>query len=93
MRIRSVRELAAVIRDRRKRSGITQAQLATQCGVSRDWVIQFEKGASGVEIGLVFRALNALGLSLEIETSATASQGTKGTIDQILTDLTRKDAP
>lgn len=51
---------------RRERVGqsITQAALAKQSGVSRDWLIRFENGADGQELSKVFSVLSSLGLCL-----------------------------
>ena len=53
-----------VIRQRRKALGWDQAQLAERVGVSRQWVIEVEKGKPRVELQLVLRTLNVLGLIL-----------------------------
>lgn len=66
MLIHNVRELGLRMRDRRHELGLTQAALAKRVGVSRFWVMQMERGNSGAEIGLVSRALQALGLTLEV---------------------------
>jgi HTH-type transcriptional regulator/antitoxin HipB len=66
MLLRSPTDLGAAIKDRRRRLGLNQAQLAARIGTSRQWVIDIEKGRKGTEIGLVFRALNVLGLALQI---------------------------
>lgn len=44
-----------------------QRALAAQVGVSRQWVINREKGRPGAGLGLVFRALGILGLRLSLE--------------------------
>lgn len=64
MAIRTPADLGAVIRDRRKQLELDQATLAKRIGVSRQWVIGIERGRARAELGLVLRALNALGLHL-----------------------------
>jgi DNA-binding XRE family transcriptional regulator len=66
MQLTSIRELAAVIKDRRRIKGWSQAALAERVGVSRDWIINLEKAKPTIELGLVFRALKALDLSLAL---------------------------
>ena len=66
MKARTVRDFAAIARERRRHLGWSQSQLAKKAGVGRDWVVQFEKGKVTVEWGLVVRALRELGLSLEL---------------------------
>lgn len=43
--------------------------LAKRVGVSRSWVIQAERGNAGAEVGLLFKALAALGLELDVRAS------------------------
>lgn len=71
MKIRSIRELAAVARDRRKKLGWSQAHTATQAGVGRDWLIGFEKAKATVELGMVLRLLRVLGLAIHLDDDAT----------------------
>ncbi len=68
MEVHSVRELAAVIRSLRREKGWTQATLAREAGVGREWVIHLEKARPGVELGLVMSTLKALGVRFKIET-------------------------
>ncbi|MGA7712030.1 MAG: helix-turn-helix domain-containing protein [Rhizomicrobium sp.] len=64
MSVRTPADLGAVIRENRKRLGLDQAELAKRVGVSRQWVIGIERGRARAELGLVLRALDALGLQL-----------------------------
>jgi HTH-type transcriptional regulator / antitoxin HipB len=64
MLIRTPTDLGAVIRDRRKRLKLDQSTLAKRIGASRQWVIKVEHGHSRAELGLVLRALDALGIPL-----------------------------
>ena len=64
MSIRTPADLGAVIREYRKLRGLDQAELAKRIGVSRQWVIGIERGRARAELGLVLRALDALGLQL-----------------------------
>lgn len=66
MTIRSIRDLAAVVRGRRKDLGMNQAQLAERAGVSRKWIYEFEAGKPTAELGLVLRVLDALAFQLEL---------------------------
>lgn len=65
MRITSARDLGSYVRDRRRRLGQTQTELAAAAQVSRRWLADLEAGKPTVAIGLVFRTLDALGLMLE----------------------------
>ncbi len=73
MLIRTPTDLGAVIRDYRHRRGLDQNALAKKIGVSRQWVIEVEKGKPRAEIGLVLRALLALNIALSIETAGAAA--------------------
>ncbi len=66
MQIRNAIDLGAAIRDRRRSLKLAQSQLAQRIGVTRQWVIDIEKGKSRAEIGLALRALDALGLHLAL---------------------------
>jgi DNA-binding XRE family transcriptional regulator len=59
-----------MVRDTRTRLGLTQAELAARIGASRYWVVAFEAGKPGAELGLVLKALRALGLRVEITPAA-----------------------
>ena len=66
--IRTASELGLAVRGRRKEMGLDQAELARRVGVTRQWVIDIEKGKPRAELELVMRALHALELTLLIET-------------------------
>lgn len=66
MRARTPVDLGLLIRARRKALGLDQRELASRVGASRQWLIDVEKGKSGVELGLVLRALQALDLVLDV---------------------------
>jgi transcriptional regulator with XRE-family HTH domain len=70
MEVQSVRELAAVIRGLRRDKGWSQATLASEAGVGREWIIHLEKARPTVELGLVMGTLKALGVRLNIEPQA-----------------------
>ena len=55
MRVRSIAGAAAVVRDRRLVSGMSQSELATQSGQSRKWISESEAVKTTAEFGLVIR--------------------------------------
>jgi HTH-type transcriptional regulator / antitoxin HipB len=65
MLVRTPADLGAVIRDRRKQLKLDQATFAKQIGVSRQWVIEIERGHARAELGLVLRAVDALDIHLD----------------------------
>jgi len=92
MLIRTPADLGAVIRERRKQLDLDQAELAMRIGVSRQWVIGIERGRARAELGLVLRALDALGLRLNSATGPAPSSKTSAgpDIDAIVA-AARKD--
>ena len=69
MRIRTPTDLGATIRDRRITLGLGQGTLAQKAGVSRQWIVEVEKGKPRAEIGLLLRTIRALGIALTTETA------------------------
>ena len=67
--LRTPGDIGALIKDRRRALGLDQADLAQQIGVSRLWVNQIERGKPGAGIGLILRALAAVGVELTTDTS------------------------
>jgi len=93
MRIRTPIHLGALIRDRRIALGLGQKALADKVGVSRQWIVEIEKGKPRAEIALVLRALDALGIPLTA--SDTTKENGKGAqppldIDSIVSAARRK---
>jgi transcriptional regulator with XRE-family HTH domain len=57
--------LAANLRYTRQRRGLTQAQLASLCGLPRSTVAQIETGSGNPTLGILARIAGALHLSIE----------------------------
>lgn len=86
MQIETPGDLGLRIRDQRLRHRMSQAGLARSIGVSRSWVFQMERGNPGAEIGLVLKALQALGLTMDVasgEEAVTGQQADSGTLDRV----------
>jgi y4mF family transcriptional regulator len=60
-------DLGAAIRERRRRLGVTQDELASSIGVSRRVIGQLENGKETVHVGIVLRAARAVGLDVGVE--------------------------
>ena len=75
MRIQNDHDLGLVLRERRRELGLDQGELAARVGVSRQWVVEVEKGKPRAEVGLVLRALRVLGLEIQVEDPAAAQEG------------------
>jgi len=87
MRERTAVDIGALIRDRRIKLGLKQQALADKVGVSRQWLIEVEKGKQRAEIGLVMRTIQALGISLvtgDISTSEDRKRAQAIDIDRIV---------
>lgn len=93
MDIRSIRDLAAVMRGRRKDLGMTQVELARRAGVSRKWINEFERGKPRAEFGLLLRTLDELGLALQLGARSQLPRSAPGdTIDlDVLLEEHRSD--
>lgn len=63
---RTPADFGRMIRARRRELGLDQASLANRVGVSRLWIVEFEKGKPRAEVGLVLRTLTALGLHVDV---------------------------
>ncbi|MHC4048026.1 helix-turn-helix transcriptional regulator, partial [Bradyrhizobium sp. 23AC] len=77
MLVRTSTDLGAIIRDRRKRLKLDQSSFAKRIGVSRQWVIEVEHGHARAELGLVLRALDALGISLDANSEQSNSRSSE----------------
>jgi putative transcriptional regulator len=66
MKISTTHDLAAAARGRRIDLGWSQAEFAARLKISRKWVYEFEAGKPTSEIGIVLRALQELGFSVEL---------------------------
>ncbi len=68
--VRTAADLGAAMREQRKQLKLDQATLAKRIGVSRQWVIEVERGHARAELGLVLRALDVLGIRLKTDADA-----------------------
>ena len=59
-------DIGAAVRERRRALGWNQAQLAQRTGASRLWIAELESGKPGAGLGLVLRAVAALGLAVNL---------------------------
>ncbi len=75
MKVRTIRDIAAVVRGRRRDLDLSQAELAVRAGVSRKWIYQFEGGKPTAELGLILRVLDALGVVLDVTYDEQAAAG------------------
>ena len=94
MLIRTPADLGAAVRDRRRQLGLDQATLAKRIGVSRQWIIAIERGRSRAELGLVLRALDALGVRLDAGAGESRDHATTPPVDiDAIVSAARKNKP
>ena len=65
MKITDSEELGNIIRNRRKELKYTQAFLS-ECGLSKNYISDVERGKTTVEIGKVMQLISILGLDINI---------------------------
>lgn len=68
--ITTTRDLGLIIRAQRRTLALNQQALADKVGVSRQWIVDIERGKPRAEVALVLRTLAALDLRLSVETGA-----------------------
>lgn len=74
-RVATPADLGAVVRESRLAAGLTQAELASTAGVSREWLLGLERGARPrAELGKVLAVLDALDLPLTIGREPSSSE-------------------
>ena len=71
--IATAEDLGSIVREARKARGWSQAWLARETGVSRQWLIDVERGKPGAELGRVLRLLAVLGVTLHGDQLAASS--------------------
>ena len=59
-------QIGSIIRDTRKRLGVTQKDLALTAGTGLRFVIDLEKGKETCELGKSLRVLQTLGITLTL---------------------------
>jgi len=92
MNIQNDRDWGLVIRERRKELGLDQAALAERVGVSRQWVVEVEKGKPRAEVGLLLRTMRALGLELDARVPGQTEPGRSTAINLIDIDAVVDEA-
>jgi len=90
--IRTTADVAALIRDRRRKLGLGQAALAKRVGVGREWIVDIEKGKPRAGIELVLRTLAALGIVLAPQRGAAPRKSPDVDLDAIV-DAARRTRP
>jgi len=63
----STQEIGSLIRQQRKRLGVTQKDVALTAGTGLRFLVDLEKGKSTVQLGKVLQVLQTLGISLQLD--------------------------
>jgi len=96
MYLRTPADLGSLIRERRKKLGLDQAELAHRARVSRLWLSQVERGKPRAAVGLVLRTLQVLGVRLLVDAERASARGSADLevpdIDAIVTRATKSKA-
>ncbi len=88
MRVHTMQELGAALRQARTELRLTQADVADRVGVSRDWVVRLEHGHPRLEAQLVLDALEAVGLTVALDSDADApADDSAPALDDVFTNL------
>lgn len=80
MRLRTPKDIGAAIRERRRALRLDQSELAEKVGVSRLWINQVERGKPGASVGLVLRALAAVGIELTTDAGEPPGDGPEAVV-------------
>ena len=86
MTARTAAEVGQFVREQRKIQGLTQADLATKAGVSRDWLVRLEQGHHRLELGLVMAITEALGFGV---TFTAVQKSANSPLDAMLSNAMR----
>ena len=70
MRIRTARDIGLLLKEARRRRGLSQAALAKMINTTQTWVSWVENGKPGAEIGNVLLALTTLGVEMNFDLPA-----------------------
>jgi y4mF family transcriptional regulator len=71
----TVQEIGQIVRESRKRLGVTQKDLALTSGTGLRFVIDLEKGKETCQIGKVLTVLHTLGIGITLTPPAVSESG------------------
>jgi HTH-type transcriptional regulator / antitoxin HipB len=64
--VHSTNDIGAIVRERRKALGYTQAEVANLCATGVRFISDFENGKATIELGKALVVLAALGLDISL---------------------------
>ena len=65
--VKSPADLGRLVRDKRRKDGLTQVDAAALCGIGTRFLSDLENGKPTIELGKVLQVVQGLGLELRIE--------------------------
>jgi len=75
MQISSPEDIGVIVRQKRKKDGLTLEQAAAVCGVSYAFLSALENGKETVRLNKVLQVFQCLGIELEARPRSWAAQG------------------
>ena len=72
---KTVTQIATLVRQHRKQSGLTQQQLATYAGVGKTVVFDIEHGKSTVQLNTLLSVLSVLNIGIHFDSPLLAADG------------------
>ena len=67
MRVRTASDFGPLVAERREALGMSQAELASRVGTSREWVVRMERDSHAVTAFRLMRVLTELKLTLDVD--------------------------
>jgi len=86
-RISRPEDVGAIILEYRREHRLTQSQLAAKLGVSPRWLSHVENGKPTLQLGLVLRVFNELGITLTAATRPEEPPAKRGVRTDRVTDI------
>jgi len=65
--IKTIKDIAKMVRDKRKKSGFTQTELAGICNTGIRFIVDLESGKPTCQVQKVLNVLKILGIKIYIE--------------------------
>lgn len=87
MSIKNAAEFGALVRQKRKKLGLTQQELATRCGVGVRFIVELEAGKPSCHLGKALTATVEVGLHLDDVLPVRVSQAGSSTEDDPLSQI------
>jgi transcriptional regulator with XRE-family HTH domain len=81
MKVRSPRDVAVVVREARLTQHLSQADLADRLHVSRSLMSSWSRDGARLQLGLVLKALDAVGLVMSVSFERLTRRDTSGHAD------------